>query len=136
MFPSLGKSENKNEDNLTINLENSGVNGTKTKGIMSLISECDKTHLEFTRLFCQAVRDSTFQRFGKRATRKKNNFQKDDFILIMVAAGVKYGLVDQVISNHTISAKLLNKHRKIKTQLRVEEFSAEQCTLLHRKVDA
>ena len=137
MFPSLGingKSENKNnEDNLTIPLENLDVNGTKSKVIMDLVSECDKTHLEFTRLFCQAVRDSSFQRFGKRATRKKNDFQKDDFILIMVAQGVKYGLVDEVISPHTISARLLNKHRKIKTQLRVEQFSAEQCTLLHRK---
>ena len=136
MFPSLGKSENKNEDNLTINLENTGVNGTKTKGIMNLVSECDSTHLEFTRLFCQSVRDSTFQRFGKRATRKKNTFQKDDFILIMVAAGVKYGLVNQVISNHTISARLLNKHRKIRSELRVEEFASEQCTLLHRKIEA
>ena len=140
MFPSLGitgKSENKNdEDNLTISLENLDVNGTKDKDIMGLISECDKTHLEFTRLFSQAVKDSSFQRFGKRATRKKNDFQKDDFILVMVAQGVKYGLVQEVDSPHTISVKLLNRHRKIKSQLRTEKFAAEQCTLLYRKTIA
>ena len=136
MFPSLGiKSENKDQDNLTIPLENLDVNCAKSKAIVNLLSECDRTHLEFSRLFCQAVRDSSFQRFGKRAIRKKNDFQKDDFILIILAQGVKYGLVDEVISPHTIRAKLLNKHRKIKTALRVEDFAAEQCTLLHRKQD-
>ena len=62
-------------------------------------------------------------------------FQKDDLILVMADQGVKYGLVDEVISPHTIRARLLNKHRKIKTALRVEDFAAEQCTLLHRKQD-
>ena len=100
---------------------------------MGLISECDKVHLEFTRLFSQAVKDSSFQRFGKRATRKLNHFQKDDFILVMVSVGIKYGLVEAVDSPHTISVKLLNRHRKIKSQLRTEKFAAEQCTLLYRK---
>ena len=62
MFPSLGiteKSENK-DDTLTISLPNNGldVDGTKDRSIMGLISECDKVHLEFTRLFSQAVKDS------------------------------------------------------------------------------
>ena len=140
MFPSLeiaGKSENKDdEDNLTISLEKLDVDVTKDRDIMGMESGCETVHQEFTRLFSQALKDSSFMRCGKHQVKslsKRRFFQKDDFILVMAAQGIKYGLVQEVNSPHTISVKLLNRHKKIKTQLRIEKFSAEQCTLLHRK---
>ena len=112
---------------------------TRDRDIMMMQSGCETVHQEFARLFSEALKDCSFMRSGKhqiKSISKRRLFQEDDLILVMVDQGIKYGLVDQVISPHTISAKLLNKHRKIKTQLRVEQFSAEQCTLLHRKIDA
>ena len=133
MFPTTGISEK--DDTLIIPLpsKNSDVVTTRDESILSLISDSDKTHLEFVKLFTQAVKDSSFQRFGKRVTRKLNQFQDGDFVLVLVNAGAKYGIVDTVNSPHTVSIQLLNRNRKIKTQTRIEKFAAEQCTLLYRK---
>ena len=133
MFPTTGISEK--EDTLIIPLpsKNSDVHSTMDEGILRIISESDQTYLEFAKLFTQAVQDSSYQRFGKKVTRKQNKFQDGDFILVLVNVGAKYGIVHKIISPHTISVQLLNRNRKIKTLTRVEEFAAEQCTLLYRK---
>ena len=49
------------------------------------------------------------------------------------------GLISECVKSppgvHPLFSQTI-KDGSFKTQLRVEEFSAEQCTLLHRKVDA
>ena len=107
---------------------------TDPKNIMLLIANSDKTHEEFCRLFIQSVTDSSFQRFGKKVTRKKNTFQVEDFVIVLVTAGAKYGVISEVVSMHTVNVRLLNKNKKIKSITRIQSFSTEQVTLLHRKV--
>ena len=101
---------------------------------MFLIANSDKTHEEFCRLFIQSVTDSSFQRFGSKVTRKKNTFRVEDFVIVLVADGAKYGVISEIVSKHTVKVRLLNKNKKIKTMTRIQSFSAEQVTLLHRKV--
>ena len=66
-------------------------------------------------------------------TRKKNIFQEEDFVVVLVAAGAKYGIISQVVSNHTVNVRLLNRNKKIKSVTKIQPFATEQVTLLHRK---
>ena len=133
MFPTTGISEKDETLIIPLPSKNSDVVTTVDQDILNLISDSDKTHLEFCKLFTQSVKDSSFQRFGKKVTRRQNQFQDGDFVLVLVNSGAKYGIVDKIISPHTVSIQLLNRNRKIKTETRIEQFAAEQCTLLYRK---
>ena len=133
MFPNTGLSEKDETLVIPLSSKNSGVVTTEDQDILNLISDSDQTHLEFCKLFTQSVKDSSFQRFGKKVTRKQNNFQEQDFVLVLVNSGAKYGIVDQVVSKHTVNIQLLNRNRKIKTETRIQPFAAEQITLLYRK---
>ena len=143
IFPSPENLEisenNKHEDNLAIAIQKGPVDVTRDRDIMMFQSGSETVHQEFARLFKEALKDSSFMRSGKhqvKAMSKRRLFKEDDFILIITDQGIKYGLVNVAISNEIISARLLNKHRKIRSELRVEEFASEQCTLLHRKIEA
>ena len=138
MFPSAsmdsGLSEIDNELVIPLTVKQTNAAPTDPQDIMSLIANSDQTHAEFCRLFIQSVNDSSFQRFGKKVTRKKNTFQVEDFVVVLVAAGAKYGIISQVVSMHTVNVRLLNKNKKIKSVTKIQSFSTEQVTLLHRKV--
>ena len=97
MFPSSlmdsSLSENDNELVIPLTVKQTDAAPTDPQNIMFLIENSDKTHAEFCRLFIQSVNDSSFQRFGKKVTRKKNTFQVEDFVIVLVANGAKYGVI-------------------------------------------
>ena len=109
-------------------MKENDVDSMKCPGVMTLI-----THQEFCRLFAQSVTDSSYQKFGSKVTRRKNNFRLDDFVLILLANGVKYRIVIEITSKHTIMVKLLNKNKRTKDMTRSQSFSVEQVTLLYCK---
>ena len=133
MFPNTGLSEIDETLVIPLSVKQTDVVPQDDQDILTLISNSDQTHTEFCKLFAQSVRDSSFQRYGKKVTRKQNTFQEQDFVLVLVASGAKYGIVSQVVSNHTVNVQLLNRNKKIKTATRIQPFAAEQITLLHRK---
>ena len=136
MFPSnMSSSMSEKDDNdLVISfMKENDVDSMKSPNVMTLIASADNTHKEFCRLFAQSVTDSSYQKFGSKATRRKNNFRLDDFVLILVAAGAKYGIVSEITSKHTIMVTLLNKNKRSKVTTRSQSFSVEQVTLLYRK---
>ena len=102
--------------------------------VMQLIAGADSTFQEFCQIFAQSVRDGSYQRFGGKVTRRTPNFKLGDFVLILWGHGVKYGLIEEIVSKHTITVKLLNKNMKSKNQTRLQSFSCEQVTLLYQKV--
>ena len=53
-------------------------------------------------------------------TRRTPNFKLGDFVLVLLGHGVKYGLVEEIVSKHTLTVKLLNKNMKSKTQTRLQ----------------
>ena len=81
-------------------------------GVMQLIAGEDSTFQEFCQIFGQSVRDGFYQEFGGKVTRRKPNFQLGDFVLILLGHGVKYGSIEEIVSKHTITVKLLNKNMK------------------------
>ena len=46
-------------------------------------------------------------------------FQVEDFVVVIVAAGAKYGIISQVVSMHTVNVRLLNKNKKIKSVTKI-----------------
>ena len=133
MFPScITYNISETDDNLVISFLGieSDADRRQNLGVMELIAATDHTFSEF----CQSVRDGKFHRFGGRVSWRKPNFQIGDFVLVLLNTGVKYALIDKVISKHTVQVKLLNKNMKKKTQTRLQSFSSEQITLLYRKI--
>ena len=88
-------------------------------GVMDIIANTDRTFAEFVKIFHQSVVDRKFHRFGSKASRKQGSFNLDDFVLVLLATGVKYGLGNTVVSKHTVEVKLLNKRNKTKTLTRL-----------------
>ena len=137
MFPSnMSNSLSKNDENdLVISFmnEKDDVDAMGSPGVMTLIASADSIYQEFCRLFAQSVSDSSYQRFGGKVTCPKANFKLEDLVLVLLANGVKYGIVNEIISKHTIRVKLLNKNKRTKVTTRSQSFSVEQVTLLYRK---
>ena len=133
MFPNTGLSEIDESLVIPLSVKQTDATPSDDQDILTLISNSDQTHTEFCKLFIQSVRDSTFQRYGKKVTRKQNIFQEEDFVLVLVATGAKYGIISQVVSNHTVNVRLLNRNKKIKSVTKIQPFATEQVTLLHRK---
>ena len=135
MFPSnMSSSLSEKNDDLVISFaKQNDVDLTDSPAIMSLIASADNTHREFCRLFIQSVTDSLYQRFGSKVTRRKNTFRLEDFVVILLADGAKYGIVIEIVSKQTIMVRLLNKNKRIKAMTRTQSFSVEQVTLLYRK---
>ena len=120
----------KDENYLVISFmkEKDDVDAMGSPGVMTLIASADNTHQEFCRLFAQSVTDSSYQKFGGKVTRRKNSFKLEDFVLILLANGVKYGIVNELISKHTIRVKFLNKNKRTKVTTRSQSFSVETST--------
>ena len=105
--------------------EKDDVDTMGSPGVMTLIASADSIYQEFCRLFAQSVTDSSYHRFGGKVTCRKANFKLEDFVLVLLANGVKYGIVNEIISKHTIRVKLLNKNKRTKVTTRTQSFSVE-----------
>ena len=104
------------------------IDAMGSPSVMTRRASADSIYQEFCRLFAQSVTDSSYQRIGGKA-----KFKLEDFVLVLLANGVKYGIVNEIISKHTIRVKLLNKNMRTKVTIRSQFFSCEQVTLLYRK---